>query len=172
MIRLNWTRNDIHNAIISSEDNEIMYEVSTPSRSSSNNRVTTLTKLDKDSGKKIVTGEIAWKAMRSQAEVRFGSEDGEWILANEWLKNSKGLSTAKTFTAAEGVQYRWKLRNFKEHLTSAEDPPEGRSPSLAIFHSHVLKGPNGPADLEISPSVIPSLDYILVALLLFKLASI
>ncbi|KAG8912291.1 hypothetical protein FRC01_005175 [Tulasnella sp. 417] len=93
MIRLNWSRNSVHNVVISSEDSEIMYEVSTPNGFSSTNRVTTVTKLDKYSGKRTIVGEIAYKFIRSQAEVRFGSEDGEWMLVDEWLKSPKAFST-------------------------------------------------------------------------------
>ncbi|KAG9042111.1 hypothetical protein FS837_011343 [Tulasnella sp. UAMH 9824] len=93
MIRLNWNRNSIRNVVISSEDNDIMYEVTTPNAVTHTNRVTTLTKLEWSTGKKTVAGEIAWKAMRSHAEVRFGSDDGQWVLADEWLKSSNVFST-------------------------------------------------------------------------------
>ncbi|KAG9043052.1 hypothetical protein FS837_010105 [Tulasnella sp. UAMH 9824] len=167
MIRLNWTRNSVYNTIISSEDNEIMYEVSTPNVFSITKRLTTVTRLDKSSGRRVFAGEIAWKALQMQTEVRVGWQNCEWILAREWLKNPKGISTAKTFTATQGTQYRWKFRNLKYHLTSPDDPPEGRNPSLAIFDCPFLKGLR-PAHLEVSSSVLHSLDYILVALLVME----
>ncbi|KIO30777.1 hypothetical protein M407DRAFT_20102 [Tulasnella calospora MUT 4182] len=164
MIRLNWTRNSPFNTIISSEDNGIMYEVSTPNNFI--NHVTTITRLDKASGEKVFAGEIAWKAIRSRTQVRIGWQNCEWTLVQEWLNdpNCKGISTAKTFTGAQGAKYRWKLRNLKRHLTSAENPSEGRSPSLAIFRCPFMKG----AWLDVSESVIDSLDYILVALLILE----
>ncbi|KAG8900179.1 hypothetical protein FRC01_010247 [Tulasnella sp. 417] len=116
MIRLNWTRNSVYNTIISSEDNEIMYEVTTANLYSITKRLTTVTRLDKASGKKVFAGEIAWKALQIRTEVRVGWQNCEWILAQEWLKNSKGISTAKTFTAAQGTQYRWKFRDLKYHV--------------------------------------------------------
>ncbi|KIO31253.1 hypothetical protein M407DRAFT_19865 [Tulasnella calospora MUT 4182] len=167
MVRLNWTRNSVYNTIISSEDNEIMYEVSTPNIFSLTKRLTTITRMDKSSGQKVFAGEIAWKATQNRAQVRVGWQNCEWTLAQEWLKNPKGISTAKTFTAAQGAQYRWKLRNLKYHLTCPEDPEEGRNPSLAIFNCPFLKGLS-PAYLEVSSSALHNLDYILVSLLVME----
>ncbi|KAG9012245.1 hypothetical protein FRB90_006741 [Tulasnella sp. 427] len=116
MIRLNFTKNSVYNTLISSEENDIMYEVSTPNVFSINNRVTTLSKFDKSSGQKVFAGEIAWKALRSRTEVRIGWQDCEWTKAQEWLNNPSGISTAKTFTDAQGLQYRWKLRKLKFHV--------------------------------------------------------
>ncbi|KAG8900153.1 hypothetical protein FRC01_010254, partial [Tulasnella sp. 417] len=115
MIRLNWTRNSSSNIVISSEDNEIMYEISSPNLFT--NRVTTITRLDKSSGEKVFAGEIAWKALQIQNQVRIGWQNCEWMLAREWLNepNNKGISTARTFTGAQGAKYRWKVRNLKRH---------------------------------------------------------
>ncbi|KAG8900178.1 hypothetical protein FRC01_010246 [Tulasnella sp. 417] len=116
MIRLNWTRNSSSNIVISSEDNDIMYEISSPNLFT--NRVTTITRLDKSSGEKVFAGEIAWKALQIQTQVRTGWQNCEWMLAREWLNepNNKGISTARTFTGAQGVKYRWKVRNLKRHV--------------------------------------------------------
>ncbi|KAG9043051.1 hypothetical protein FS837_010104 [Tulasnella sp. UAMH 9824] len=104
-----------YNTIISSEDNEIMYEVLTPN--SFINRVTTITRLDKSSGEKVFAGEIAWKATQNRTMVRVGWQSCEWILAHDgWLKNTKGISRAKTFSAGQGAQYRWKVRNLNYHV--------------------------------------------------------
>ncbi|KAG8947426.1 hypothetical protein FRC04_010746 [Tulasnella sp. 424] len=94
MIRLNWTRNNVFNTIISSEDNEIMYEVSTPNRYAIKGRVTTISKMDKSSGQKVFAGEIAWKALRGRTLVRIGWQNCEWMQVQNWLTNPKeGMST-------------------------------------------------------------------------------
>ncbi|KAG8900485.1 hypothetical protein FRC00_012711 [Tulasnella sp. 408] len=49
LIRLNLSRDSVYNTIISSEDNETMYEVSTANVWSFTKSVTTVTKLDKTS---------------------------------------------------------------------------------------------------------------------------
>ncbi|KAG8939868.1 hypothetical protein FRC04_005836 [Tulasnella sp. 424] len=116
MIRLNFSRNSVFNTIISSEDNEIMYQVSTPNVWSLTKSVTTITKFDKSSEQKVFVGEIAWKVLNHRIQVRIGWQNCEWMPAWEWLKNPKGISTAKTFAAEQGIQYRWKLRKFDYHV--------------------------------------------------------
>lgn len=168
MIRLNFSRDSVYNTVISSEDNEIMYEVSTPNVwSLTKSAITTIMKLDKTSEQKMFVGEIEWRGLHHRIVVRIGSQNCEWLLAKVWLTNSKGISTAKTFDAAQGVRYRWKLRKLEYHLTAPESPPEGRSPSLAIFHSPIISS-LGPTYLEVSSSVLQDLDHILVALLVME----
>ncbi|KAG8937063.1 hypothetical protein FRC00_007238 [Tulasnella sp. 408] len=115
MIRLNFSRNSVYNTIISSEDNEIMYEVSTPNIWSFTKSVTTVMKLDKTSEQKMFVGEIGWRGLHHRIVVRIGSQNIEWLLAKVWLTNSKGISTAKTFDASQGVRYRWKTRKLEYH---------------------------------------------------------
>ncbi|KAG9018821.1 hypothetical protein FRB90_009291 [Tulasnella sp. 427] len=163
MIRLNFSKNSVFNTVISSTDNEIIYEVSTPNVWSVG-RVTTIWRMDKSLGEKTFVGEVAWKALKGRTKVRVGWQTCEWMEVNDWFTDRKGISTARTFTAAQGVKYRWKIRKFKLHLTSAESPSEGPSPALAIFHTTFLKG----AYLEISSSILRDLEHILVALLILE----
>ncbi|KAG9018820.1 hypothetical protein FRB90_009290 [Tulasnella sp. 427] len=163
MIRLNFSKDSVFNTIISSADNEIIYEVSTP-KEWTLNRVTSIWKMDKSLEEKVFVGEVAWKALKDRTKVRVGWQTCEWMEANDWFTDKKGISIARTFTAAQGVKYRWKNRKLRLHLTSAESPLERPSPSLAIFHTTFFNG----AYLEISSSVLRDLDHILVALLIME----
>ncbi|KAG9048366.1 hypothetical protein FS837_000169 [Tulasnella sp. UAMH 9824] len=89
MIRLNFSKNSVYNTIISSEDNEIMYEVSTPNIWSFTKSVTTVMKLEKTSEQKVFVGEIGWRGLHHRIVVRIGSQNIEWLLAKVWLTNSK-----------------------------------------------------------------------------------
>ncbi|KAG9012244.1 hypothetical protein FRB90_006740 [Tulasnella sp. 427] len=165
MIRLNFTKNSVYNTIISSENNDIIYEITTPGIFSNADRVTAIFKCDRLSEKKMLVAEISWKAMRSRTAIRLGGPTFEWVPVREWLVDSKGISATKTFTTAEGTQYCWKIRNLKRHLTKLGNASEGPNPSLAILHYPFFKGIS-PAYLDVSTLVLQDLDDIIGNLLL------
>ncbi|KAG9018819.1 hypothetical protein FRB90_009289 [Tulasnella sp. 427] len=167
MIRLNFSRNSVFNTVISSEDNEIIYQVSTPNTKSIGNKMTSIWRMDKELQQRVFVAEVAWKFLTGKAQVKMGWEACDWMLVKKWLANSKGISSVKTFTTKQGVKYRWKLRKLQFHMTVDEAGSEGRSPSLAIFHAPLVKG-FGPAYLEVSAGVLRDLDCIMVALIIME----
>ncbi|KAG8970396.1 hypothetical protein FRC03_008593 [Tulasnella sp. 419] len=163
-IKLSFTRNSVWNTIISSSDHEIMYEVSTPNRIF--NSVTTITRLDKWSGERKYVGEIAWKAFKPL--VRIG-RDGDLMPVSQFLVNGKSkLSSARSFVGKYGLRYRWKIRKFTLLMCSddQDDSSKGQ-PALVTFHTPDRKNLKvvEPARLLVSPTVLPSLDPIIISFL-------
>ncbi|KAG9014734.1 hypothetical protein FRB94_010581 [Tulasnella sp. JGI-2019a] len=104
-IVLKFSENRIFNSVISSPDNEIMYEISTPNKVF--NRVSTVFRLDQARGERTLVGEAEWSPVTMRSRIRVGFQSLEWMLVNDWLVNPGGwASKARAFTGANGARYR------------------------------------------------------------------
>ncbi|KAG9039109.1 hypothetical protein FRB95_012820 [Tulasnella sp. JGI-2019a] len=168
-IILKFSENSVFNSIISSPDNDIMYEVSTPNKLF--NRVSTTFRLDPTRGERTLSGEVEWASVPIRTRVRIGFQTLEWMLVNDWLENLGGWTSAsRAFVGANGARYRWK-RKFREfHLTADEDS-SSKPPTFAIFRepkrNALLKVTEMPT-IRVSPEALPSLDHIIVSLLVME----
>lgn len=91
MVKLSFSKNSVYNTVISSEDHDIMYKVTTPNRFL--DRVTSIYRMDRASGQAQFAGEIAWKTLDPQ--VRIGWQNCEWMPVRQWLRSPRGeLSTS------------------------------------------------------------------------------
>ncbi|KAG9005565.1 hypothetical protein FRB94_001424 [Tulasnella sp. JGI-2019a] len=169
-ITLRFSRNSVFNVVISSPDNEIMYEVSTNNKYV--NQVTTTFRMDPARGERTLVGEVDWTSSHTRARVRVGFQTLEWMLVNEWLENPGGWTeAARVFTCSNGAKYRWKRKKLQEfHLTEDEDS-DNKPPTLAIFREpkrNALLKIIEPATFRICPGLLPNLDHIIVSLLVME----
>ncbi|KAG9005566.1 hypothetical protein FRB94_001425 [Tulasnella sp. JGI-2019a] len=104
-ITLNFSQNSVFNAVISSPDNEIMYEVSTKNKYF--NRVSTTFRMDPSRGERVVVGEVEWATNPTRTRVRVGFQTSEWMLVNDWFEKRGGwTSGVRAFACVNGTKYR------------------------------------------------------------------
>jgi len=169
----------MRNTVIAGSD--VSYEVSTPTELlHSGDRVTTITRVGQDDTK-VIVGEIIWNRI-AQTRVRMltcGGGNGEWLQMRDFLRKRGGspLSTARSFSGTNGVQYRWKLRGVLPRymtlgLESEPDNDDLDTPNvLAVYHPprrNIAMQQVRSAFLEVSPTLESTLDAIIVTFLMME----
>lgn len=90
IITLLFSKNSVFNTVISSSDNEVMYDVVTPKKLY--NKATIVHRLDRGSGERRFAGEIVWKPL-GDWQVRMGWQHCEWVPVRKWLKSAHGYAS-------------------------------------------------------------------------------
>ncbi|KAG1736934.1 uncharacterized protein EDB91DRAFT_497621 [Suillus paluster] len=163
--RLTFTTASMQNLVISNPTDALYYEVLTPDWES---HLTTVRRLDTRAERYDTIGSIR---NQSRKPVAVSMYSGEFMNEELWLRKIEGddRQSRWEFDDGEGNYFSWAVAGPNFELRSID---EGGAPSrkpIATYYPHkryVMVGMiSQRAFLEIEPSVVDSLDTILVSLL-------
>ncbi|KAG8863048.1 hypothetical protein FRC20_010901 [Serendipita sp. 405] len=184
-IHLLMSRNSVRNTTFSCDSLGIHYDVSRNKESG----VVTVQRWDSTTDSNVFVGEFYLSWFKPD-RVRMGP-DGQWMSKKRFLyKEGRnpisayvsfiGLATpifsvkrltlflnrARTFEAADGTKYRWKLRWNKLQLCYASSENKGKA-ALVMYHRHYTAGKVSYLEVNDS-SVLEALDPIIVSFLIME----
>ncbi|KAG8810487.1 hypothetical protein FRC18_004023 [Serendipita sp. 400] len=161
-IHLLMSRNSVRNTTFSCDSLGIHYDVSRNKESG----VVTVQRWDSTTDSNVFVGEFYLSWFKPD-RVRMGP-DGQWMSKKRFLykEGRNPISAARTFEAADGTKYRWKLRWNKLQLCYASSENKGKA-ALVMYHRHYTAGKVSYLEVNDS-SVLEALDPIIVSFLIME----
>ncbi|KAJ8591444.1 hypothetical protein M405DRAFT_860516 [Rhizopogon salebrosus TDB-379] len=166
--RLTFTTANVQNLVISNATDALYYEVLTPEWES---HLTTVRRLDNRTQGQDAVGSIRNQSGKPVAVSMYG---GEFMNEELWLRKveGEGRHSRWEFDDGEGNYFSWTLAGPNWELRSIDEGGAQSPKPMATFFPHkryVMVGRiSQHAFLEIEPTVVDSLDTILVSLLVLE----
>lgn len=164
--KLTFATNSVRNTTFAAEGDKFYYEIVTRFW---HPHLTKINKYDYETRTVNCVAEIE-SLPKKEVKVRFNTPnaEGEWIRASDFVKID-GSGIGGTFTAEDGVTYRWKTHKRRFRLVKVDD--EDKIP-LAEYHPYnrhlFVFRMSHHAWLEVKPEAAVALEKIIVSYLIVE----
>ncbi|KAH7911915.1 hypothetical protein BJ138DRAFT_1125679 [Hygrophoropsis aurantiaca] len=172
-LQLTLTTASLHNVVIANEADTIYFDIITPEWET---HLTTVRRLNTITRSFDVVGNIRNLGDKLDQPIAVSVYGREFVPADDFLQRVGGSASGISqwrFLDGEGGSYAWSAPTHHQvELFNVSDGMDaGRSP-VAVFHPHKRYLRVGMishhAHLEVDPSIMDSLDMVIVSLLVFE----